>query len=134
MTEEIIEETVEETVKEETMLEKICRMFDEHYELSEKEQKALVTDLKTIIEKQWRAAKKNFDATGMSMIELDWIVWMYGKLRYITRGVNEEIIGQYKSKQDVYDQRSRDISEEKHFTNMYDVIKYDMESKTDATE
>lgn len=110
-------------------LKEICDKFDKQYELEGKKQKEVVSKLKAAIEEKWVAAKSDFGATGMSIIELDWLVWMYGKVRYITDEENEEIIAQYKSKQDIYDERSKRISNEKHFTTMFQVITYDLKAK-----
>ena len=124
------EKVIEEPrIIEITTLEDACNLFDEHYELDGKLQKEVVTVLKNWIESKWITAKKDMSAAGMSMIELDWLVWIYGKIRYVTKEENEEIIGQYKNIVDIYDYRNRKITEEKHFTTMFQVITYDLEAE-----
>jgi hypothetical protein len=110
-------------------LKEICDKFDKHYELEGKKQKEVVTKLKVAIEEKWIAAKADMEASGMSWIELEWLVWMYGKVRYVTDEENEEIIGHYKHIVDLYDTRSKQITDEKHFTTMFQVITYDLKAK-----
>lgn len=97
-------------------LKDICTLFDNHYEQEGKKQKATVDKLKLWISETYDHEEDE--------INRDWLAWMYGKVLNITNIEDELMVEKYNMIKLTYDQKSKDIVNEHHFTNMWKIMSY----------
>jgi hypothetical protein len=102
-------------------IKEICDKFDAIFELEGKKQKDAVTKLKKWIEEKIDFTQPESD-NQITYTQYHWLIWMYGKVQFLTDENNSNILDHYKNMVEEYDVKSKELTEKYHVTSMYQVM------------
>jgi hypothetical protein len=102
-------------------IKEICDKFDAIFELEGKKQKDAVTKLKKWIEEKIDLTQSEVDK-NITITQYYWLLWMYGKVQFLTEENNNNILDHYKNMVEEYDAKSKGLTEKYHVTSMYQMV------------